>query len=77
MIVGGKVAKSSNHHALRGKLDLIFSGVVLLDEKENLWAKLLSGEEEDDDAEGEEVRRFESEFWTNFAKTLMIFSKRP
>jgi len=56
MIFGGKMAKSSNHHALLEDDGLIESGVAL-DEEENL--KVVSGEDEDEE---DEVMKFISEF---------------
>ena len=58
MIFGGKMAKSSNHHALVDENDLIKSGVAL-DEVENLNPDAVSGEDEEEE---EEVIRFISEF---------------
>jgi hypothetical protein len=72
MIFGGKVAKSSNHHALLGKFDFIvdaswisvqFGTVIFgetLVEKEFPFAKLLS--EEDNNTVHEGVMKFKSEF---------------
>ena len=59
MIFGGKMVKSSNHHALLEELSLNESGVLALPEEENLNLEAFSEEDEEED---DVVMRFKSEF---------------